>query len=866
MTMGIEDGGSGGRRRRITLVRPRLIRAIGDPMALTVLRGPSGSGKTDLVENWARSDWARGLTVVRAPEARWCQSEAELWNAAGDALRIALALDLGPSAPASTAEAFEAVAGILAGAGTEIVLALDHPDRVAEAGFEDRIATLLRRLEHVRIILCVGSDRLFPRPASLGLDYLVIGPEDLKLTPAEAGEMAAQAGVELSAAALAALHLELGGAPLQMRAAAPALWRYSELDADPDGAWRALARVMGELLDATLANTQNEALARNIVMLAAVHGAVSTPMLAAVIGPEAPGDREAILEGVGGLFDPEQAPGRDGGWRLTPAIRRVVLERLRDGGTRESHQMIGRLAEYLVSEGDAAGALRCGLQTGDWVPFWPVLKDNWASLIVTDIQLVRDVLVQLPAELAAQDPGVNAGRAMFTSLDAGMADVVAGASHDNAEFLTPEGLPLPMAVAVPAGTVRSVIFRLAGEFGGASALAQRIAALYEAAPESERRQVADHLPVMRMQWAVNHQLADDLELSDAELRLARVGGALAGIEFCVKNAAGSLAMNEALRGEIARAAEWLEVEGGLGDSPSWLGQRVRVSGDVARVLVALDRLDMVDAQSALAQLGEPDGVEELWAAMILAHGRMAHLAGDPQIGLDRVQRALAAYPRWSQPGSFAARSLGVLVGQLQTAMGRGNEALATLADCPPDHPSVRTSRARVLLLGGDPSAALAELGGMPADGLTWSGKRVEALMLAGAAQAELGDPESAVESLRRALALAQMAGTLRPLLSLPRSRRHALAAAGLVVLDLREIWERHDHVEMYPNEVAVVTLSPREAKVVGLLSTDLSLQAVADELFVSPNTIKTQLRSVYRKLQVNTRDEAVQAARRLRLV
>jgi LuxR family maltose regulon positive regulatory protein len=37
---------------------------------------------------------------------------------------------------------------------------------------------------------------------------------------------------------------------------------------------------------------------------------------------------------------------------------------------------------------------------------------------------------------------------------------------------------------------------------------------------------------------------------------------------------------------------------------------------------------------------------------------------------------------------------------------------------------------------------------------------------------------------------------------------------------------------------------------------------IAEALFVSQNTVKTQLRSIYRKLGVSSRDEAVREARR----
>ena len=60
-------------------------------------------------------------------------------------------------------------------------------------------------------------------------------------------------------------------------------------------------------------------------------------------------------------------------------------------------------------------------------------------------------------------------------------------------------------------------------------------------------------------------------------------------------------------------------------------------------------------------------------------------------------------------------------------------------------------------------------------------------------------------------------------------------------------------------------LTPRELVVLAHLSDDVTLDDVARELFVSRNTVKTQVRSVYRKLGISTRAEAVEHARRLGL-
>ncbi len=52
----------------------------------------------------------------------------------------------------------------------------------------------------------------------------------------------------------------------------------------------------------------------------------------------------------------------------------------------------------------------------------------------------------------------------------------------------------------------------------------------------------------------------------------------------------------------------------------------------------------------------------------------------------------------------------------------------------------------------------------------------------------------------------------------------------------------------------------------GYLPTHLSFQAMAEDLYVSRNTVKTQAISIYRKLGVSSRGDAVVRARELGLL
>jgi NarL family two-component system response regulator LiaR len=70
------------------------------------------------------------------------------------------------------------------------------------------------------------------------------------------------------------------------------------------------------------------------------------------------------------------------------------------------------------------------------------------------------------------------------------------------------------------------------------------------------------------------------------------------------------------------------------------------------------------------------------------------------------------------------------------------------------------------------------------------------------------------------------------------------------------------------NEAAIASLgiTQREHAVLELLAAGKSNKEIAQKLGVSPNTIKTQVASLYQKLEVQRRTQAVQKARELALI
>jgi two-component system, NarL family, response regulator LiaR len=55
-------------------------------------------------------------------------------------------------------------------------------------------------------------------------------------------------------------------------------------------------------------------------------------------------------------------------------------------------------------------------------------------------------------------------------------------------------------------------------------------------------------------------------------------------------------------------------------------------------------------------------------------------------------------------------------------------------------------------------------------------------------------------------------------------------------------------------------LSPRESETLALLAIGMSNRTIGEALFISENTVRTHLKSVYRKLGVTSRSQAVAKA------
>ena len=116
---------------------------------------------------------------------------------------------------------------------------------------------------------------------------------------------------------------------------------------------------------------------------------------------------------------------------------------------------------------------------------------------------------------------------------------------------------------------------------------------------------------------------------------------------------------------------------------------------------------------------------------------------------------------------------------------------------------------------------------------------VQALLLLARAYLELTDPAGALAVLEQAEAIVR--------------RRPDL---GSLPGDLHRLRERVDQITR-AKPVGTSSLTTAELRLLPLLPTHLSFPEIAEHLFVSTHTVKSQVKSIYRKLGVSSRSEAV---------
>jgi LuxR family transcriptional regulator, maltose regulon positive regulatory protein len=244
-----------------------------------------------------------------------------------------------------------------------------------------------------------------------------------------------------------------------------------------------------------------------------------------------------------------------------------------------------------------------------------------------------------------------------------------------------------------------------------------------------------------------------------------------------------------------------------------------------------------------------------------------HRLAPARHALAKLKDEVAAW----QPPDLLERWLMLAEAELDLADGNTSDALRRLVIRDEETAigdQERAFQGRVLILGGRPE--IAEKAVAPLHDLaTDRGAEVEAWLVTAFAAAA-GNDHRARASVQRAIALATEEGFRRPFTLFDRTLMSRLVTRSLALEPAVASFANQILADLSPDASRTDSglaepLTDRELMVLEGLATMSSNVEIAEELYISVNTIKAHLKSLYRKLEVSSRRGAVHRARELNL-
>jgi LuxR family maltose regulon positive regulatory protein len=264
--------------------------------------------------------------------------------------------------------------------------------------------------------------------------------------------------------------------------------------------------------------------------------------------------------------------------------------------------------------------------------------------------------------------------------------------------------------------------------------------------------------------------------------------------------------------------------------------------------------------------------ESDWESQALLGEAASHLtAGEAIEALDllgRVTRLVNGY----QGDLPISTAIGIMRAEALRSLGEVDLARRTVAELSPGQHHV-TCSARILALAhftvGDPQAALDALDPCLALGDLHSTRVMgQIYAIAAAAHNDLGNAVASNIAFDRALLTAAISGTVWPFRALPREVTERLLVRAAERTQPATVASLMQHLHGAPHEESqplADPLSERELVIVRHLATGATLSQIGAELFISVNTVKSHVRSIYRKLSATNRREAIARAVQLGL-
>ncbi|MEU5591907.1 LuxR C-terminal-related transcriptional regulator [Streptomyces sp. NPDC020298] len=851
--------------RRERLVQ-HLQRALETP--LTMVNGAAGAGKTLLV-----ADWAAGL----AEPVAWLTLEAGdqrpgmFWAYLLHALRdcgAPVPEEIGCPAEATRVDQrlLAALAAGLSGRDRAVTVVLDEYDRVPAPRIAEQLEFVLHHAGRgMRLIIVTRTEPMLPlhRYRAAG-ELTEIRDAELAFTPEEAVTLLELHGLRLPVDSARGLVERTRGWAAGLRLCALA----AQESADPETylkEFEADRSTVADYLLAEVLKRQPEE-TQNLLLRVSVLERFS-PDLANAMTCQS--DAEAILAGL----HRENAFVEDlghGWYRLHPLFGEILRAHLRvrlPGLEPELHR---RAAQWLRRAGSLPETLAHGAAAGDWDFTAAALVDDLAiGQLLTGLR--SDDLTELFSRMGSEaaTPAtdlVRAARELSRSdLDHGLAHL-----HHAEELLTGD-VPGQAAALLTCALLETLAARLTGSPRQAEKAAETAADLRQEVPAHLLEKHPELTALLLTHLGATRLWAGHFE--DARAALSTVAGSSGGAATVLprEESLGHLALLDYLNGWPGRAER--KALAAVSETERYSLPQPSGSG-IERLVLAAVAVDRDELDRAEAFLDEVAGLRSavrdpvMAAGQAIARARLLLARGKARAALEAAGPAVLA-----EVVSPWAESHGALVASAaHLAAGRPENAAEVLRNVADDQPACAVEAARIQLAAGDPRAAIDLLDSVRGDGRIGPAVSVRAALVRAQAAQRAGDTAAARRLLAQALVDARRerlrrpfrdAGPwLRPLLVVPPLRQ---LAAG---------WLEHGPAgpgeplrpKAEPAPLFVEDLSGRERDVLERAARMMSTEEIAADLHVSVNTVKTHLKSAYRKLAVNRRSDAVRRARDLRLL
>jgi LuxR family transcriptional regulator, maltose regulon positive regulatory protein len=854
---------------------------IGAAGPLTVVTGPPGAGKTTAAASWAAA--AHG-PVAWVTLDRYDSRPGAFWSAIVKALRKARVTFRGPPAPGPGAATWHLfllrLASDLAAQYPPVTLVFDDFHLVAGAGVTDGLQYLMRNARPgLRVVICSRTDPMLPlHQYRLAGELTEIRAGELAFSVPEAGLLMARHGVTLPDEPLRLLTKLCEGWAAGLRMAAlsiqeqPGPERFIRESAAENGA------IAGYLLEEVLNN--QPARIRDLLLKTSILDRVN----AGIAGELADEDQAATVLGALAAANTFVKPLGDGWYRYHALFAEVLRLKLKFEYPGQVAGLHRRAARWYQANRRLPDAVRHAIAADDWpLAAQLVIGDLAIGTLIgaADHDPLGESLRRMPRITAAAGPQLA-----LTAAAVALCDVqhevgrAALAIADDLLIRIPADQELPSRLA--AEMVRLELARREGDIGTATAAA---AALEELAGLTPPGTLALHPELGGQLQAARGMLRFwsgqpwagclGTETADADEGPAESGMA----QPDHADGYGYRSLLDALHGRLhaaGQAGQAGQAAGLPADDGTEAGQRLGGAAEVALALTHLERNELDKARDRLkradvALRARPDRLAGAIADLVGAGNRLAegHASGAAEL-IGRARRG------WSPPGWLDHR-LTLLESRAFAAAGDIPSAVAAAERAHPGASlDASVALAQAWLDAGELQAAAGALERGPAlTGAEPEGCQLDRWLVDARLAYASGERARGRQSLEKALRLGQPERLRLPF---------ALAAAWIrpVLRGEPELAEAHrDLLEPgqagagdragrpaagRTNPLIVEQLTRREREVLGLFAGMLSTAEVADELYISVNTVKTHVKSIYRKLAATHRGEAVRRARQLELI